>query len=389
MTRLQSRGIPTETRKIVRYSYLDRQFAGPAALRTLFEGVESVVKSGQFTLGKEVERFEAFLAARCGARFAVGVASGTDALILAMRACGIGDGDEVITAPNSFIATAGAIAQTRARPVFVDVREDYTIDPAQIVGRITPRTRAIIPVHLTGLPADMDPILDIANRHRLHVIEDASQAIDAVYRGRPSGSLGVAAAFSFHPLKNLNGWGDGGAVTTNSEEIAEQLRLWRNHGLVNRDECAFFALNSRLDSIQAALLLKLAENMDDVTEKRIRNAALYDHLLSDLQPFVTIPPRREDVRQVFHTYVLQVKFRETLIPFLSDRGVETKVHYPIPIHLQEAARHLGYRRGDFPVSERQAGAILSLPIHQYLEEDEIRYVADQIRQFYSNCALPS
>ncbi len=366
--------------KKVPYSYLDKQFQEPAAL---FEAIRSVVRTGQFTLGAELEKFETSLARLCDTKFAVGVASGTDALFLAMKGCGIGAGDEVITAPNSFIATAGAIVMTGAQPVFVDVKEDYTIDPRLIEAKITPRTKAILPVHLTGKPADMDAILAIASKRKLLVIEDAAQAISATFQEKPVGSFGIAGCFSFHPLKNLNGWGDGGAITTNSKEIFERLLLLRNHGLRNRDECKIFGYNSRLDTIQAALLLKLMENVREVTDKRIFLANVYDRELGKLKEFVTIPPRRKDVRQVYHTYVIQVTSRERLFRFLAEKGVEAKVHYPIPIHLQEAARSYGYKKGDFPTCEAQTEKILTLPIHQYLQEKDILYVCDQIKAFYA------
>lgn len=368
-----------QVQKRVPFSFLEKQFRDPEAL---FEVIRPVVQKGRFTLDEELRKFESALSQLCGTTFAVGVSSGTDALFLALKACGIGAGDEVITAPNSFVATAAAIVMTGARPVFVDVQEDYTIDPRLIEGRITSRTKAIIPVHLTGNPADMDAILNIASRRNLLVIEDAAQAITAIYQEKPVGSFGMASCFSFHPLKNLNGWGDGGAVTTNSQKLFDRLILLRNHGLRNRDECVLFGYNSRLDNLQAAVLLQLIEEVEFVTEKRIHLANLYNHHLGDLKKFVTFPPRRKEVRQVYHTYVIQVESRDELLCFLSDRGVEAKVHYPTPIHLQEAARSLGYQKGDFPVCETQAKRILSLPLHQYLEEEDILYVCDQIKEFY-------
>jgi len=379
MKRTLTTEIPVK--KEVRYSYLSRQFQDP---EPFFDVMRSVIRSGQYTLGEELQKFEKALSQICGTKFAVGVASGTDALFLAMKACGIGPGDEVITAPNSFIATAGAIVMTGARPVFVDVREDYTLNPRLIGEKITSKTKAIVPVHLTGNPAEMDAILKIASQRKLLVIEDAAQAISATYQGKAVGSFGIAGCFSFHPLKNLNGWGDGGAITTNSQDLFDKLILLRNHGLRNRDEVALFGYNSRLDTLQAALLLKLMEGVKTVTEKRISWANLYDRRLSELKEFVTVPPRRKEVRQVYHTYVIQVKSRDKLQRFLTEHGVETKVHYPIPLHLQEAARSYGYKKGDFPVCESQAQNILTLPIHQYLEEEDVQYACDQIKEFYLN-----
>lgn len=372
---------PTETttKKQVAYSYLDKQFQDP---QPFFDAIHAVVRSGDYTLGKVLQRFEEALTSLCQTSYAVGVNSGTDALFLAMKACGIGPGDEVLTTPNTFIATVGAIVMTGARPVFADVGEDYNLNPDLIEAKITPKTKALLPVHLTGNPARMEDILAIASRRNLLVIEDAAQAISASIHGKSVGSFGIAGCFSFHPLKNLNGWGDGGAITTNSQELYEKLILLRNHGLQNRDEVALFGINSRLDTIQAAILLKLMEAVSRITEKRIALAALYDRWLGELKGFVTLPPRRKDVRQVYHTYIIQAQSRDALKDFLAEKGVSAKIHYPIPVHLQEAARDLGYKAGDFPVCEAQAKMILTLPIHQYLEEGDIRYVCDQIKAFY-------
>ena len=365
-------------KKRIAYSYLEKQFQDP---ERLLQVIRSVVRTGRFTLGEELEEFESALSQLCGTKFAVGVSSGTDALFLALKACGIGAGDEVITVPNSFVATAGAIVMTGARPVFVDVKEDYNINPDLLEEKVTSRTKAVVPVHLTGNPAEMDRLLEIASRRKLLVIEDAAQAIGASYHGKPVGSFGIAGCFSFHPLKNLNGWGDGGAITTSSQKLFDRLKLLRNHGLRNRDECVVFGYNSRLDNLQATLLLKLMEEVQAVTEKRIRLAVMYDRQLEDLKEFVTLPPRRSDVRQVYHTYVLQATSRDELLRFLSEKGIEAKVHYPVPIHLQEAARTYGHQKGDFPVCEAQADRILTLPLHQYLEEEDVLYVCDQIKSF--------
>ena len=362
----------------VKYLDLRRQFDDEALRAVLREQLESC----QFILGPEVERFETRFARLCGTPFALGLNSGTDALFLALKALGVGPGDEVITVPNSFIATSGAIAATGARPVFVDVGLDYNMDVTLIEAAITRKTKAILPVHLTGNPADMPKIMAVARENSLHVVEDAAQAIGACIGDRTVGSFGDAGCFSLHPLKNLNVCGDAGALTTNSREMIEKVRLLRNHGLKNRDEIEFFGFNSRMDSLQAAVANHVMESLDSVTEKRRRNARIYDEALEDLQDFVIVPPRKESVSQVFHTYVVQVRERERLIPYLERNGVEAKVHYPVPNHLQKPCRDLGYRAGDFPVCERQAEAILSLPIHQYLEEKQIHYVAGVIRAFY-------
>lgn len=361
------------------YGYLTRQFNKP---ERFFQKIRKVIASGQFTLGPDLQTFEKNFAKLHGTKYALGVSTGTDALILTMKALGIGAGDEVITVPNSFVATTGAIAVTGARPVFVDVNEMYLIDPMLIERALTAKTKAVIPVHLTGTPADMEPILALAKKHDLWVIEDAAQAVTARYRNKSVGSWGDAAAFSLHPLKNLNVWGDGGVITTTDVRLYERLKLWRNHGLKNRDQCDFFAANNRLDALQAAVADYLLNDIKDITEARQRNATFYDDSLVHLAPQVTVPPRPRQSRSVFHTYVIQVERRERLVDHLTRAGIETKVHYPLPIHLQKAAKPLGYKKGDFPVCEAQAKKILSLPIHQYLTQTELAYVVRQIENFY-------
>jgi dTDP-4-amino-4,6-dideoxygalactose transaminase len=382
----------------IEYSYLQQQFAlgkeskmkvnyvelpKGANADEILAAVREQLKICNFTLGPEVSQFEQKFAQVCQTRHAIGVNSGTDALILSLKSLDIGQSDEVITAPNSFIATAGAIVMAGARPVFVDVSDDYNINPDLIVSAITPRTKAIIPVHLTGNPADMPRIMGIAKEANIAVIEDACQAIGASINGQPVGSFGITAAFSLHPLKNLNVWGDGGVITTNSSELEQRLRLMRNHGLRNRDEVDFFAYNSRLDTVQAIVGLKLLLFLDIITETRIKHARFYDEALKDLADFITIPQRKPSVRQVFHTYVIQAKERDELFQYLNDNGVEAKIHYPIPIHLQRAAQYLGYYEGDFPITEAQARSIITLPVHQHLSQDQLEYVVSTVKKFYS------
>lgn len=362
----------------VPYMELPRQFADGQIVRRLAEEFERC----RFVLGPAVSEFEARFARLCTTTYAAGVNSGTDALFLGLRALGVEPGDEVVTAPNSFIATAAAIAHAGARPVFAEVQADYTLDPAAVAAAVTPRTRAIIPVHLTGTPADMDAIGRIATRHRLAVLEDAAQAVGAAINGRVVGSLGTAGCFSLFPLKNLGVAGDGGMLTTSSAELDARVRLLRNHGLRNRDEVEVFGYNSRLDTLQAIVGDAMLDLLDSVTKRRIEHAAYYDDALGELAPHVVLPPRRAGVRQVYHTYVVQVERRDALVAHLGERGIETKIHYPIPIHLQPAAAHLGYRRGAFPVCEAQAAGILSLPVHEFLEEEQLGYVVETIRAFY-------
>lgn len=363
---------------LVKYLDLPRQFADPE----LHRAIGDLFQHCQFVLGPEVAQFEENFARICGSRFAVGVNSATDALFLALKALGVGPGQEVITVSNSFIATVGAIVAAGAKPVFVDVGPDYNLNPDLLERAVRPQTKAILPVHLTGNPADMARITDIARKHGLYVVEDAAQAVGAAIQGRPVGSLGDIGCFSLHPLKNLNVAGDGGVMTTDSEELAARLRQLRNHGLKNRDEIDFFGYNSRLDTIQAVVATHHLQSLEQVTEKRIQNARLYDRLLANLGDDVVIPPRRADAEQIFHTYVIQVNRREELIEHLSQKSVETKIHYPIPIHLQTPCRALGWKPGDLPETERQSQRILTLPIHQFLTEEQIAYVAESIKTFY-------
>ena len=381
----------------VEYSYLLKQFEvkeGEAKVKyvdlpkqanveaILTDIKEILLKTGQFTLGQPVAEFEAGFAKLCKTKYAVGLNSGTDALFLTLKALNIGSGDEVITAPNSFFATAAVIAIAGAKPVFVDVNNEYNIDAELIERAITHRTKAILPVHLTGNPADMPRIINIARRHNLHIIEDAAQAVSATIDGQPTGSFGIAGGFSFHPLKNLNVWGDGGITTTNSRELSDRIRLLRNHGLKTRDEIEVFAYNSRLDTLQAIVANRLLNALDAITDARIKNAKTYDDGLSDLTDHITLPPRKSNAKQVYHTYVILAKERNKLGTYLAEKGIETKVHYPIPLHLQPASKYLGHQEGDFPVCEAQAKSILTLPVHQHLADDQVAYVIDSIRKFY-------
>lgn len=363
----------------IKYLDIQAQFKENREVRWVIDGILS---SGQFVMGPAVEEFEHNFAELCGVKHAIGVSNGTDAIFLALKVLGIGEGDEVITVPNTFLATVGAIVQTGAFPRLVDVANDYNIDPNKIAAAINERTKAIVPVHLTGNPARMDEIRAIAERHNLFVVADAAQAVDASINGRKVGSLGDLSAFSLHPLKNLNTCGDGGIITTDSDEYHQQLLLYRNHGLKNRNEAQFFAYNCRLDSIKAAMANLQIQTIGEVTEKRNRNAVLYDEGLADLKNWIKIPLRRENVRLSFHTYVIQVENRNKLISFLEEKGVETKIHYPLPIHLMEAAQRYGYKRGDFPVAEAQAGKIVSLPIHHHLTETQVQYVVECLHNFY-------
>ena len=361
------------------YSYLGEQFKDH---RAILDEISELVRTGDFTLGKPVQQFEEKFARVVGARYAIGVNSGTDALFLSLKAAHVGGGDEVITAPNTFIATVGAIVATGATPVFVDVKDDYTINPALIKKAITPKTKAIMPVHYAGHPADMPEIIAIAEEHGLAVVEDSCQAITAAINNRYVGTFGIAGGFSLHPLKNLNVWGDGGVIVTNSEEMREKLILLRNHGLKNRDEVQVFGYNSRLDSLQAIVGNHLIGDIEKITETRIKWAGRIDAALSDLKKYIKIPKREPGKRYVYHLYMLMVEDRDELLSHLIKNGIEAKVHYPIPLHLQPAAIHLGYKRGDFPVAEAQCKSIITLPVHQHLTQEEIDYSIEKMREFY-------
>ena len=370
---------PAKPAMSVRFSYLDRQFAD---VDVYLADVREQVLRGDFTLGKAVTEFERRFAALCQMPYAIGVGSGTDALILPLKMLGIGPGDEVITAANTFIATVGAIAMTGARPVFVDNDAGFTINPALIEAAITPRTKAILPVHYTGNVANMPAITEIARNHRLIVVEDACQAISGAYDSKPVGSWGETASFSLHPLKNLNVWGDAGVIVTRSEELNRKLRLFRNHGLIGRDEVEIFGHNSRLDSVQAVIGNRLIAQTQFITRQKIANAARLDRGLADLEDFVEIPPRPANIKHVYHLYVVRVKRRDELRAYLKQNGIDARVHYPIPVHLQKAAAHLGYKKGDFPMAENDSRTSITLPAHQHLTDAEIEYMLEKIHAFY-------
>lgn len=366
----------------VQFSYLGKQFS---EVDHILESIRKVALRGDFTLGKEVEAFEKKFAELCGTKYAVGVNSGTDALFLSLKALGISSGDEVITAPNSFYATVGAIVAAGAKPVFVDVGDDYLINADLIENNITSRTRAIVPVHLTGNICDMYKIMGIAERHGLSVVEDACQAIGASLDRKKAGSFGDMGAFSLHPLKNLNVWGDGGMITTNSDYDYEVLCKLRNHGLKDRNTCEFYAYNSRLSTVQAAVGLEVLKDLEMVTEKRTKFAHYYDALLNFLiksRSQIRVPERVRHKTQVFHLYMVLAERRDQLLEHLLKNEIEAKIHYPVPLHLQPASRHLGYVRGHFPVCEAQAKRVISLPLHQHMTLEEIDYVVAAIRSFY-------
>lgn len=361
----------------VPYVNFPQQFA--ESREETLAAVEAVFKRGDFILGGDVNEFEAEFASFCGVKHAIGVANGTDSLIMCMRAIGVGPGDEVITTSNSWISSASSIALIGATPVFVDVAHDQNMDPALLEEAITPKTKCIMPVHLTGRSARMVEILTIAKKHGIAVLEDAAQAIGATSGGIKAGAGGLFSSFSLHPLKNLNAAGDAGIITTNSAEMAKNLKMWRNHGMRNREEIDFWGYNSRLDTVQAAILRPRLRNLGAVIERRRAIAKRYIAGLADV---VECPVERDDEFHTYHVFVVQVDRRPELQAFLDKREIETKIHYPIPIHLQKAAEGLGYKKGDLPVTERQADRILSLPVNQYLKDEQVDHVIASIREFY-------
>jgi dTDP-4-amino-4,6-dideoxygalactose transaminase len=341
--------------------------------------VQTVLGRADFILGSEVQDFEEEFADYCCADHAIGVANGTDALHLGLRACGIGQGDEVITAANSFIASAAAISFSGATPVFADIDpHTYTLDPAAVERAITPRTRAILPVHLYGQPADMDAIMMIARRHGLRVIEDACQAHGARYKGRRVGSIGDLGAFSFYPGKNLGAAGDGGAAVTNSPELARQLRMLRNYGQSAKYHHDFLAFNSRLDTIQAAILRVKLRYLDRWNAQRRQAAALYTVQLTDLNlPAPMVAPL---VEPVFHLYVMRMGRRDEIVRALNMRGIGAGIHYPIPIPQQQAYAFLGHKPGDFPVTEAVCREVLSLPLYPEITRAQIQTVCSALHE---------
>ena len=345
----------------------------------VLEVFDSIGKSGFYVLGPNVNKFEEEFARFCGVKHAVSCGNGTDALWLVLQALGVGPGDEVITASNSFIASAGAIAHVGAKPIFADVAEDYNIDVKDIEKRITSKTKAIMPVHFTGRSCRMDEIMALARENNLFVVEDAAQAVGATYRGTKVGAWGDAGGFSLHPLKNLHLYGDGGIITTNSDEVALKAKQLRNHGLRDRDHCDFFGSNSRLDEMQAAFGLIKLKYIDKWNLRFQEIANMYQQ---GLDGFVSLPEGNdENFQSVFHNFVIQVNKRAELMKFLEERGVQTKIHYPVPIHKQKAYEVYNENTDHLVKTMEQSQSIMSLPIYPELINEQVTYVIESIREF--------
>jgi dTDP-3-amino-2,3,6-trideoxy-4-keto-D-glucose/dTDP-3-amino-3,4,6-trideoxy-alpha-D-glucose/dTDP-2,6-dideoxy-D-kanosamine transaminase len=363
----------------VRYSYLPRQFGD---CEDLWQQLRAFVPTGDFTLGKPLQEFEQRFAQLIGTRHAIGVNSGTDAIKLSLKALGIGPGDDVVTAANTFVATVGAICEIGARPVFVDCDDTFCMDVKRLEAAITSQTKAIVPVHFTGYMTDMRAVMPIAKRHGVNVVEDACQSILGAINGQNAGTWGQTGAFSLHPLKNINIWSDGGVITTNDDAVAADLRLLRNHGLVDRDTVVRMGYNSRLDTLQAVVGNWLIPKAHDIATARIANAAYYDRKLGAL-PQIRIPARPGDMRIVYHLYIVFAQRRDELLEHCIANGIEAKVHYPIPMYRQPALAALGHKIGDFPVADRHTKEIITFPCDQHLTREEIDYVIDTVSAFYA------
>ncbi len=341
--------------------------------------IDEILQNTHFILGGNTEAFEKEFAKYCRVKYAVGVASGSDALTLSLKAVGISKEDEVITVPNTFIATVDAISRNNANPVFVDIDpETYNIDVTKIEEKITDETKAIIPVHLYGQPVDMAPIIKLAKEYDLKIIEDACQAHGAEYKGQKVGSFGDVGCFSFYPAKNLGAYGDGGMVVTNNEEITERIKMLRNYGQSKKYYHDFMGYNSRLDEIQSAILRVKLRHLDEWNNKRREHAKLYNELLENVSGIKT-PVEKDYTKHVYHLYVIRCKNRYELQQYLTSKGVSTGIHYPIPVHLQRAYKHLEYNKGGFPITERYANEILSLPMFPELTDEEIKYICNRIK----------
>jgi dTDP-3-amino-2,3,6-trideoxy-4-keto-D-glucose/dTDP-3-amino-3,4,6-trideoxy-alpha-D-glucose/dTDP-2,6-dideoxy-D-kanosamine transaminase len=363
----------------IKHNYLIEQFSD---YKEIFKDISKLIKSADYTLGVPVEKFEKLFSKIVNSKYSIGVGSGTDALFLSLKAYNIGHGDEVITTPFTYIATIGAIATSGAKPVFVDVKYDCNIDEDKIEKKITSKTKAIMPVHWSGKICNMKKIIKIAKKYNLKIIQDACHAIHASYYNLTPPNLGDVACYSMHPLKNLNVWGDGGVISTNDSKLYKKLRLMRNHGLSSRENCEFFAYNSRLDSIQAIVGNYVLKNkLSNITNSRIRNSLYFDEKLSDVNEIKLID-KNKNIKEVFHLYQFFCENRDDLQVYLRKNGIDAKIHYKIPIHLHKASNYLKYKKGDFPITEDISRKILSLPVHEKITKKDINFMINKIKNFY-------
>ena len=363
----------------VRYSYLPQQFSD---CEDLWQDLRDFVPTGDFTLGQPLKIFENNFAELIGTRYAIGVNSGTDAIKLSLKAHGIGSGDEVITASNTFVATVGAICELGATPVFVDCDDTFCINVDLVEEKISEKTKALLPVHFSGCMTDMRKIKAIADQHNLFVVEDACQSILGSIDGRNAGTWGYAGAFSLHPLKNINVWSDGGVIVTNDSELNNKLRLMRNHGLEDRDTVTLMGYNSRLDTIQAVVGNWILPKAQIISDQRIANANHLDKGLKNINQ-ITIPLRPDDFRLVYHLYIVFAEDRDGLFQHCLDKGIEAKIHYPVPIYLQPALKSLGHKIGDFPVTDAHAKKIITFPCDQHLVQSQLDYIIEIVSDYYA------
>jgi len=365
---------------IVPYNYLPKQFSNR---KDIFDEWEELTHTSEFTLGPRVERFERNFASFVGAKFCVSTNNGTDALILGLKSLGIAKGDEVITPPNSFYATTGAIVACGATPVFVDVEERYQLDPSKIEAAITPRTRAILPVYWGGASPDMTEICRIAEKHNLYVVEDACMAIGGSHKGTSGGRFGDIGAYSMHPLKSLNVMGDGGMLVTDNQDLYDWMIQYRNHGMKDRDHIVRWGVNMRLQPLQAIVADIELKKIPSIIEERNGNARYLDANLAGLGTKIVIPTRNSYDVETYSLYMILCEKRDELLKHLQKKRIDAKIHYPVPLHLQEAAKELGYGRGSFPVTEAQASTVITLPAHQFLDVSQLDYMVSSIKEFYS------
>ena len=363
----------------VRYSYLKQQFAN---CDDLWDELKKFVSTGDFTLGKHLRRFEKNFANLIGTKYAIGVNSGTDAIKLSLKALGIKQGDEVITAANTFVATVGAINELGAKIVFIDCDDSFCMNVNHLENYITNKTKAIVPVHFTGYMTNMPKLLEISNRFKIPVIEDACQSILGAIDDKNAGTWGETGAFSLHPLKNINVWSDGGMIVTSNKDLYNKISLLRNHGLSNRNNVEMLGYNSRLDTIQAVVGNWLLPQAHEITNKRIQNAKYLDEQLSKIKQ-IKIPPRLKNYKIVYHLYVVLAEKRDDLLKYCLDKGIEAKVHYPIPMYLQKALNFMNHREGDFPITDKHSKKIITFPCDQHLSINELDYIISTIKDFYS------
>tara|TARA_X000000950_G_C13862162_1_gene639165 strand:- start:589 stop:1743 length:1155 start_codon:yes stop_codon:yes gene_type:complete len=369
-----------DKKNLIKHNYLSEQFRD---YKKIFSKIEKVIKFNDFTLGFEVEKFENNFKKLMNSKFCVGVGSGTDAIYLSLKMLDLKAGSEIITTPYTFYATINAIAQANCVPKFVDSKEDFNINPDLIEEKITKKTKAILVVHWSGRICDMEKINKIAKKYNLFVIEDACHAALSTLNGKYAGNFGDLGCFSLHPLKNLNVWGDGGMILTNNPKFEKKLRLLRNHGLKNRNEIEIFGVNSRLDTIQAVVANHLIKKLNKITTARRKNAFYLDKKLKSIK-YIKIPQRDKKLKEVFHIYSIQTRYRDELSRYLNKNKIDAKQHYPIPMHLQKPLRKLGYKKGDFPVSEKLAKTTLSLPVHEFIDKRKLDFMIKKIKLFYEN-----